>query len=103
MESSKVLKKGKAQKVIFFYPGEEGSFISEVDVILLANGITHLRNLNEDITTHISNIEIIWHDTQNRTDSIAKVHYIHPSHWADQNKSTQVIPKPRGLDRPPEK
>ena len=40
--SLKVLKQGKAKRVVFYYPGEEGTYIEDADVKVFQNG--HLLN-----------------------------------------------------------
>jgi len=76
MENSTILKEGLASRVIFFYPGEEGTYITNVDVALYSNGIVHLKNQNEELTTHISNIEIVWNDRMDRHVPKGNVHFI---------------------------
>lgn len=56
----RILKKGLASKVVFFYPGEEGSFIEDVYVRLYENGIVELCSVGELASTHIQNCEILW-------------------------------------------
>jgi hypothetical protein len=56
----RVLKKGHADRVVFFYPTEEGTYIEDVYVTLFENGIFHMTTENEDLTTHLQNCEIIW-------------------------------------------
>ena len=67
MENLITLKTGRASKVVFFYAGEEGTYISNCMVTLYSNGIAHVTNDMEEITTHISNIEIVWKDTPKST------------------------------------
>ena len=61
-QEMKPIRAGKATRVLFFYPGEEGTYLTNLDVQLYANGIVHLKSSLEEITTHISNLEIVWHD-----------------------------------------
>ncbi len=56
----KVLKKGPAMRVIFFYPGEEGTYVDNVEVTLYENGIVQLKSEQEETTTHLQNCEILW-------------------------------------------
>src|SRR6476469_5743361 len=56
----KVLKKGSAMRVIFFYPGEEGTYVDNAHVTLYENGIVHIRSNQEETTTHLQNCEILW-------------------------------------------
>ena len=55
-----ILKQGKAQRVIFFYSGEEGTYVDNVHVTLFANGIIHIRSNQEETTTHLQNCEVLW-------------------------------------------
>jgi len=55
-----VFKQGKASCVIFFHPGEEGTYVENVDVTLYENGFVHLQSSTEETTVHLRNIEIIW-------------------------------------------
>ncbi len=55
-----ILKQGKASRVIFYYDGDEGTYIENVDVTLYENGIVHLVSSSEETTTHLQNCEIVW-------------------------------------------
>jgi hypothetical protein len=55
-----VLRKGKAMRVIFFYPGEEGTYVDHAEVTLYENGIVHIASNQEESTTHLQNCEILW-------------------------------------------
>ncbi len=55
-----ILKQGHAMRVIFFYPGEEGTYVDNADVTLFENGIIHIRSNQEETTTHLQNCEILW-------------------------------------------
>jgi hypothetical protein len=56
----KVLKKGHAMRVVFFYPGEEGTYVDNTYVTLFENGIVHIKSQQEETTTHLQNCEILW-------------------------------------------
>ncbi len=56
----KILKKGSAMRVIFFYPGEEGTYVDNAFVTLYENGIVHIKSNQEETTTHLQNCEILW-------------------------------------------
>lgn len=83
MEKSSILKHGKAQRVVFFYPGEEGTYLNEVRVTLYSNGIVHLKSDREEITTYISNIEIVWEDQSEVM--------VHPQTNLTQSQASQKI------------
>jgi len=55
-----VLKSGVAQRVAFYYPGEEGSYIENVQVTLYENGMVHIVSPGEETSTHLQNCEILW-------------------------------------------
>ena len=55
-----VLKKGMAQRVVFFYPGEEGTYVDNAEVTLFENGIVHIKTGFEEATTSIGSCEILW-------------------------------------------
>jgi len=56
----RILKRGQAMRVIFFYPGEEGTYVDNAEVTLFENGLVHLRSSLEETTTHLQNCEILW-------------------------------------------
>lgn len=59
-EGVRVLKHATAMRVIFFYPGEEGTYVDGPTVTLFENGIVHIRAKNEETTTHLQHCEILW-------------------------------------------
>ncbi len=65
-------------RVIFFYPGEEGTYVDNVDVILYENGIVQIASDQEESTTHLQNCEILW-KVQNEADERSpKVRLLRP-------------------------
>lgn len=56
----RVLKQDVAMRVIFFYPGEEGTYIDNANVTLYDSGIVDVQTENERVTSHLSNVEILW-------------------------------------------
>jgi hypothetical protein len=58
--SLRIIRKGPAMRVIFFYPGEEGTYVDHADVTLYENGIVHITSNQEESTTHLQNCEILW-------------------------------------------
>lgn len=58
--SPPILKQGRAARVIFFYPGEEGTYVDNADVTLYANGIVVISTPLEESTTDLRNCEILW-------------------------------------------
>ncbi len=83
----KVLKKGPAMRVIFFYPGEEGTYIDNADVTLYENGIIHIKSHQEETTTHLQNCEILWRFETESEDRANKVRLLKPKgHARDEEK-----------------
>jgi hypothetical protein len=77
--SLKILKKGAAQRVIFFYPGEEGTYVDNVEVTLYENGIVHIASDQEQSTTHLQNCEILWQFlTEHAEERTPKVRLLKP-------------------------
>jgi hypothetical protein len=46
--------------VIFYYSGEEPTYLDEVYVSLFRNGVVEIEHRHEHVSTHIQNIEILW-------------------------------------------
>ena len=78
--SLKVMKKGQAVRVIFFYPGEEGTYVDNVTVTLYENGIVHIASDQEESTTHLQNCEILWrtHTEATAEERMPKVRLLKP-------------------------
>ena len=73
MRRVSILKKGRAARVVFFYPGEEGSYIDHADVTLFDNGMVHIHASSEETTTHLQNCEILWRIESEGEDGVGKV------------------------------
>src|SRR6185295_3786924 len=72
----KVLKRGPAMRVIFFYPGEEGTYVDNAQVTLYENGIIHIASNQEETTTHLQNCEILWRfevDGEDRANKVRRL------------------------------
>ena len=74
----KILKTGPAMRVIFFYPGEEGTYVDHPEVTLYENGIVHIRSNQEETTTHLQNCEILWNFELESEDRTTKVRLLKP-------------------------
>ena len=74
----KVMKKGPAMRVIFFYPGEEGTYVDNANVTLYENGIVHIKSHQEETTTHLQNCEILWQFETEAEDRSNKVRLLKP-------------------------
>ncbi len=60
LEGVRILKHAPAMRVVFFYPGEEGTYVDDCMVTLFENGVVHLRAKSEETTTHLHHCEILW-------------------------------------------
>jgi hypothetical protein len=74
----RVIRKGLAMRVIFFYPGEEGTYVDHAEVILYENGIVHITSNQEETTTHLQNCEILWRFETDAEDRTNKVRLLKP-------------------------
>lgn len=83
-----VLRKGHAMRVIFFYPGEEGTYVDHADVTLFENGIIHIQSNQEETTTHLQNCEILWRFEVDGEDRANKVRLLKPK--ADGTKQESL-------------
>src|SRR5437764_12823245 len=92
----KAIKKGRAMRVIFFYPGEEGTYVDNADVTLYDNGIIHIRSNQEETTTHLQNCEILWQFEVDGEDRTNKVRLLKPkseSRVTDEKSVKPLNPK----------
>jgi hypothetical protein len=74
----RILKKGPAMRVIFFYPGEEGTYVDNAEVTLFDNGIIHIQSNQEETTTHLQNCEILWRFETDAEDRANKLRLLKP-------------------------
>ena len=77
-ENMKIMKKGSAMRVIFFYPGEEGTYVDNANVTLYENGIVHIFSNQEETTTHLQNCEILWRFETDAEERVNKVRLLKP-------------------------
>ena len=77
-DSMRILKKGHAMRVIFFYPGEEGTYVDNADLTLYENGIVHIKSPQEETTTHLQNCEILWRFEVDAEDRANKLRLLKP-------------------------
>ncbi len=73
-----VIKRGKAMRVIFFYPGEEGTYVDNADVTLFENGIVHISSHQEETTAHLQNCEVLWRFELEGEERVSKVRLLKP-------------------------
>jgi hypothetical protein len=71
LDGVRILKHAQAMRVVFFYPGEEGTYVDDCMVTLFENGVVHLRSKTEETTTHLHHCEILWR-YENPVDKPAK-------------------------------
>ena len=63
-----ILRSGKAQMVLCFYEMCEPVGMENADVTIYDNGVVDLKSTNEEVTTHISRVEIVWSMTCEHTE-----------------------------------
>lgn len=73
-----VLKKGRAMRVTFFYPGEEGTYVDNAHITVFENGIVHIESPLEETTVHLQNCEILWWYEAEAEDRLGKVRLLKP-------------------------
>lgn len=54
------LREGEALRVIFYYPGEEPTYLDDAYVTIYRNGVVEVEHRNEHVSTHSQNIEVLW-------------------------------------------
>ena len=54
------LQEGEATRVIFYYTGEEPTYLDDAYVTVYKNGMVEVHHRNEHVSTHMQNIEILW-------------------------------------------
>ncbi len=74
-----VLKSGPARRVVFFYPGEEGTYLDHAYVTLYRNGIIHIESNQEETMTHLQNCEILWNFNVDPEDVRGKLKLLKPA------------------------
>jgi hypothetical protein len=87
----RVIKKGSAMRVIFFYPGEEGTYVDHADVTLYENGIVHIASNQEETTTHLQNCEILWRFETDAEERVNKVRLLKPK--TESRSSEETVAK----------
>lgn len=55
-----VVKAGFAARVVFYYPGEDGTYLDGAWVRIYESGIVDVNHPREQVTTHIKNVEVVW-------------------------------------------
>lgn len=60
----RVLRAGFASRVVFYYPGEDGTFLDNAWVRVFETGVVDINHPREQVTTHIQNVEIVWRNAR---------------------------------------
>ena len=56
------LKHGRAERIIFYYYGEDPTYLDDAYVTVYRNGVVEVEHRNEHVTTHAHNVEILWNN-----------------------------------------
>jgi hypothetical protein len=54
------LREGNALRVIFYYQGEDPTYLDDANVTIFRNGMVEVEHRNEHVSTHVQNVEILW-------------------------------------------
>ncbi len=54
------LQDGEAARVIFYYQGEEPTYLDDAYVTIYRNGMVEVEHRNEHVSTHVQNVEVLW-------------------------------------------
>ena len=65
--SAFVLREGYAHRVIFYYFGEDPTYVDESFVTIFSNGCVEIQSRNEHVSTHVQNVEILWRNKNVQT------------------------------------
>ena len=93
-DQMRIIKQGAAMRVIFFYPGEEGTYVDHADVVLYENGIVHINSNQEETTTHLQNCEILWRFETDAEERVNKVRLLKPK--PETRAGDEILIKPEG-------
>ncbi len=88
-----VLRQGHAMRVIFFYPGEEGTYVDNAEVTLFDNGIIHIKSNQEETTTHLQNCEILWRFETEADERVSKVRLLKPNRELSRESRPSETPE----------
>lgn len=56
---------GPAHRVIFYYYGEDPTYLEDAYVTVYRNGVVEVIHRNEHVSTHAQNVEILWKGERN--------------------------------------
>jgi hypothetical protein len=54
------LQTGPAHRVIFYYFGEDPTYLEDAYVTVYRNGVVEVEHRQEHVSTHAQNVEILW-------------------------------------------
>jgi hypothetical protein len=66
------LQEGEALRVIFYYQGEEPTYLDDAFVTVFRNGMVEVEHRNEHVTTHVQNVEVLWKNKAGQTSAPAR-------------------------------
>lgn len=61
---NKILRSGRAQRVIFYFPGERISYLDDAYVTLYHGGVVEIEHAYEHVVAHLHNTAIVWHQAE---------------------------------------
>lgn len=56
----KILRSGRAERVIFYFPGERISYLDDVRVTVYHGGVVEVEHPQEHIMAHLRNTAVVW-------------------------------------------
>lgn len=91
-------------RVIFFYPGEEGTYVDNAQVTLYENGAVHIQSNQEETTTHLQNCEILWRFETEAEERVNKVRLLKPKseHRSNEEELEGKLPLKNNPSKSPE-
>ncbi len=81
-----ILREGEARRVVFFYPGEEGTYLDQCRVKIFTNGVVEVSSKQENTMCHIQNCEILWSYKIEGEEREAKVRLLRSKQLASPDK-----------------
>jgi hypothetical protein len=63
------LQSGPAHRVIFYYYGEEPTYLEDAQVTIFRNGVVEVIHRTEHVSTHAQNVEVLWKAKNGRSGS----------------------------------
>jgi len=60
----KILRSGRAQHVVFYFPGERISYLEDAFVTVYHSGVVEIDHPTESLITHLHNTAIVWNQAE---------------------------------------